>query len=261
MQNNQYSKAVKAELLKIKSTVAIRLALVYPLIPVLIYGIVMFYFQEKVMNNHGNTWQFFNTIVWNFWSSFAFLPLIGLQTILINNLENSNNGWRNLFSLPFPRKHIYMSKLSIVILLTILSLAALSIYVLLYGLICSFMVPQFGFQNYQIPLEFLYKPAFVAIGSLGVISVHYFLSVFVKNIYISFGAAIFFTIISLFLIQKENIAIYSPWSWGALSSHIELKSNGSFQSGMTASLLSIGLSIFVIVLGLIKEKSWNKGGQ
>src|SRR5690606_25315715 len=132
---------------------------------------------------------------------------------------------------------------SIVILLTILSLAALSIYILLYGLICSFMVPQFGFQNYQIPLQFLYKPVFVAIGSLGVISVHYFLRVFVKNIYISFGVATFFTILSLFLIRKEHIAIYSPWSWGALSSHIGLTSNGSFQAGMTASLLSIGLSI------------------
>ena len=261
MGNSSFSRAVSAEILKLRSTVALKLALIYPIIPVFIYGLIMFYFQEKIADNKMNTWAFFISIVWNFWSSFAFLPLIGLQTILINNLENANNGWRNLFSLAFSRNKIYLAKLLTVIFLILISLVSLSFYIYLYGIICSVAFPQLNFQNHSIPLTLFVNPLLVLVGSLAIICLHYFFSAFVKNVFTCFGATVFVTILGLFLIQKEDIAIYFPWSWPALSSH-------SFNNGMNASQLgekSLALSLLffliITVIGLRNESKWNKISQ
>jgi len=213
----------------------------------------MFYYQERIEAKKIDSWIFFSNVVWNFWSSFALLPLVALQTIISNNLESSNGGWRNIFSLSVSRTSIYIAKMLVVALLIFISLCMLSTYVYLYGMIATTFFKSLNFQDYYPPLLLLYLPCIVMGSSLGIISIHYFFSVFLKNVYTSFGFGIFVTMIGLFLIQKQNLAIFFPWGWPALSS--TYSNNGEINSVWYIALISSILTCMVVTtLGLLSER-------
>lgn len=213
--------STRVELIKIRSTPAFKIALMAPLSVVLIYSFVLVYYQKRFLSNPIDTWEFYSTIIWNFWSSLAFLPLIGIQTALVNDIEHSNQGWRNIFSLPIPKWVIYISKLLTMILLLLISQIALSIWTVIGGYTLQFLWPSLGFQKYALSFLLFSRPLVSLAGALTIIAIHNFMSTYFRNMFVSVGYSVVFAIATMFIIQNENINVFVPWCWPALATNVK----------------------------------------
>src|ERR1043165_8785461 len=102
-------RALHAELLKLKRTLAFRVVFVLPLL----IGLLQFFLilRTKTFQRGFNLWQTHPTNSFEIWAVFMMPLLIALVTALLNGIEHSDKQWKHLFALPVPRYTVYFAKL------------------------------------------------------------------------------------------------------------------------------------------------------
>lgn len=112
-----YLRALSAEIVKLKHTLALRLAIIIP-------SIIVFRGSSYLQNTEDPMlWLGRQTIF--FWTFLALSLFITLETALLAGLEHSQNNWKHLFALPIPRSMIYAAKQTAAIILVGISFVAL----------------------------------------------------------------------------------------------------------------------------------------
>jgi hypothetical protein len=161
-------RALSAETLKLKRTLALWLAVLMPLIITLMFftglqrGDVMFAPGE-------DPWQTFTQNVLGFWGVLILPLFVTLETALLGSLEHTEKSWKDLFALPVPRWTVYTAKLLLSIGLIALSTGVLIGGTLLAGQVLGQIKPDLGFQQYALPWRMLSENAlwlFVAAGCM-----------------------------------------------------------------------------------------------
>src|SRR4029078_8642962 len=127
-------RALNAELLKLKRTLAFRVVFVLPL---LIAVLQFFILLRKKKSAPGfNLWQTHGTNSFQIWAVFMMPLLIALVTALLNGIEHSDKQWKHLFALPVPRYSVYFAKLIVaqgLILMSTLVLGVMTVIVCVPG--------------------------------------------------------------------------------------------------------------------------------
>lgn len=138
-------RAISAELLKVKRTLALWMVFVAPLVVVLLQFLMLWQRSGSNKRIVADPWMFVFTGTYSFYA-IGMLPLfITLETALLAGIEHSQRSWKQLFALPVPRGTIMTAKI-----LVAAAMIGASCVVLLFATVAaghglSFLIPSVTF--------------------------------------------------------------------------------------------------------------------
>ena len=231
-------RALNAELLKLKRTLAFRVVFVLPLlIAVLQFFVIL---RTKKYGPGFNLWQTHPTNSFQIWAVFMMPLLIALVTALLNGIEHSDRQWKHLFALPVPRSAVYFAKLIVAQGLILTSTLVLAVFIAIVGVAGMYLRPELANAG-SVPYVWLAKQvAFVWLASWLIIAIHTWISMRWAGFPIALGAGIGGTFFALFA-ASAALGKYYPW---LLPMNIFVE--GRF---VMALVLGVGGGIIVAVLG------------
>jgi hypothetical protein len=234
-------RALHAELLKLKRTLAFRVIFVLPLLIALLQFLVIL--RTKTYARGFNLWQTHPTNSFQIWAVFMMPLLIALVTALLNGIEHSDKQWKHLFVLPVPRYAVYFAKLIVAQGLILMSTLVLGVFTAVVGVAGTYLRPELANAG-PVPYIWLAKQvAFVWLASWLIIAIHTWISMRWSGFPIALGAGIGGTFFALFA-ASASLGKYYPW---LLPMNIFVE--GRFR---TALLLGIAGGLIASVLGCLE---------
>ena len=234
-------RALHAELLKLKRTLAFRVIFVLPLLIALLQFLIIL--RTKTYSRGFNLWQTHPSNSFQIWAVFMMPLLIALVTALLNGIEHSDKQWKHLFALPVPRYTVYFAKLIVAQGLILTSTLVLTVFTVIVGVAGMYLRPELANAG-PVPYLWLAKQAaFVWLASWLIIAIHTWISMRWSGFPIALGAGIGGTFFALFA-ASASVGKYYPW---LLPMNIFI--DGRFA---TALVLGIGGGIVAAVLGCME---------
>ena len=205
------SRATSAEILKIKRTLALRLAFITPLAIVGLMFVATL-LQQGTADPNVNAWDGFSEVIFLFWSLLMLPLFITLETALLSELESTEKHWKHLFALPIPRSALYMAKLLVGAGLIALSTMVLWGGILLAGLSLRWLRPGIGFE-FSIPwFETLQTALLIYLAAWLIMALHTWISLRWRSFTGSVGVGMIATVIGVFItVGSERWARFYPW--------------------------------------------------
>lgn len=201
-------RALYAELLKLKRTLAFRIIFVLPLLIALLQFLVIL--RTKTYARGFNLWQIHPTNSFQIWAVFMMPLLIALVTALLNGIEHSDKQWKHLFALPVPRYAVYFAKLIVGQGLILTSTLVLAVFTLIVGVAGMYLRPELANAG-PMPYVWLAKQAaLVWLASWLIIAIHTWISMRWSGFPIALGAGIGGTFFALFA-ASASLGKFYPW--------------------------------------------------
>jgi lantibiotic transport system permease protein len=211
-------RALRAETLKLRRTLALALTLIAPLV---VTELCFFVFWKMLSDGHAPgppgapRWGALvqqNLILW----SLLMLPLfIALETALLAGLEHSEKNWKLLYTTPVPRWTIYAAKQILGMALIGLSVLIFWALVLLDGLLLRLLVPGKGFEAEAPWQQMLGTCAAMYLASWVLLSLHTWVAVRWPSFVVALSVGIAGTVVGVLVLQTEANKFY-PWTAPAM---------------------------------------------
>lgn len=201
-------RALHAELLKLKRTLAVRMIFVGPL---LVAALLFFaLWERKSVEPPFNVWNLASQLSLNTWAIFMMPLLITLETALLNGIDHSEKNWKHVFALPLPRHSIYAAKLIIAnALMAISTLFLLSISILI-GLVMMRIRPEMAHAGAPPIGTMLKQAAMVWLASWLIIAIHNWVSIRWPGFVLPLGVGVGGTFFAIFA-AGAKIGKFYPW--------------------------------------------------
>lgn len=201
-------RALHAELLKLKRTLAFRVIFVLPLlVAVLQFFIVL---RTKKFPADFDLWHTIGTSSLQIWAVFMMPLLIALETALLNGIEHSDRQWKHMFALPLPRHSVYVSKVIVAQILIFISTWVLSLLTVVAGIVATYLRPELANAG-PIPFGWFAKyTTLVWAASWLIIAIHTWVATRWAGFPIPLGAGIGGTFFALFA-ASASLGKYYPW--------------------------------------------------
>lgn len=203
-------RALSAESLKLKRTLALGLAFLAPL--AIGFLLVVMFAQMGPPGNDQDHWAGLiqnGHVLW----SLLMLPLfITLQMGLFANMEHENKTWKLLYAQPAPRWSIYAAKQLISLGLIALSMIILVGVMFLSGKLVQLINPAFEFDQ-PFPLRAVALATTVSfLASWLIIAFHLWFSIRVPSFVASMAVGIVGTVAAVLVVQSDKYGPYYPWT-------------------------------------------------
>lgn len=198
----------KMELLKIKRSKLLFIASFFPLLSIAQgAGMVK---SIAASGEAGDFWVSLFSGGTLLYGMFILPMVITIIIAMITRIEHSNNGWKQLLALPVKRENVYLSKLLLVLILLLFSIA-----ILIVGIIASGMA--LGAPGH-IPYEIVVlRPLLALIASLPIIGLQFYLSMRFKHIGIPLGIGIGAILPIILIANSAKYWIFYPWTYPLLT--------------------------------------------
>ncbi len=207
-------RAMSAELLKLKGTLALWMCLVAPLTVVAlnVLQLVVSDLSKRPVPAADEAWQRFAQGQMGMWA-FLMLPLfITLQASLLAGLEHGNRQWKHLLALPTPRYAHYLSKLFGLVGMLVLATVVLALLIPMGGLLLSAIKPQSGIDG-TIPWTLIFETlGAMTITALLIAALHTWIAIRWRSFTISVATGMVATVASFLMSQSERFGHWFPWS-------------------------------------------------
>ncbi len=234
-------RAMSAELLKLKRTVALRVAVVAPMVVVVVMFLV-FHQRQQAGATGFDLWFRFSKEIMGLWALLMLPLFVTLEAALLGALESSEKNWKHLFALPIPRGAIYSAKI-----ITTIGIIGLSKIVLLVGTIGAGMILGYLKPDYQLSLSSfpfrqtlqMYLTTYLL--SWMMITIQMWVSVRWQSFTISVSTGISATVFGYMLINSAKWGRIYPWT---LPVNV-LVANGNITRALMISLIG-GLLIAIL---------------
>lgn len=238
----QITRAMSAELLKLKRTLALWLAIILPFVIVALQFVVIYKNGINYIDDGESIWFWIFRQTFNFWTLLGLSLFVTLETALLSNLEHTNGGWKLLFALPMPRSAIYLAKLAAGLVIVVISTCSLALFILSAGFLLELLQPGMGF-NGAIPWLDVGKIAGIAfVGGSLLVALHTWVGMRWDSFVIASGFGIAMTVSGIVVINSDW-AIYYPWTLTAVSiNHFgngQTISNGMLFAGVGALIIAL----------------------
>jgi ABC-2 type transport system permease protein len=245
-------RALHAELLKLKRTLAFRIIFVLPFFIALLQFFVIW--RTKKIPADFNLWQGHVNNSFQIWAIFMLPLLIALETALLNGIEHADKQWKHLFALPVPRHSIYFSKFIVAQGLILASTLVLALLTVIVGVAATYLRPELAGSPSlhsgcvaslgSVPLFWIAKLALqVWLAAWLIIAIQTWISMRWAGFPIALGAGIAGTFFALFA-ASAAIGKYYPW---LLPMNLFL--DGRFTSAL---VLGIGGGLLAALLGCLE---------
>ena len=208
-----------AESLKMKRTVALRMAVIAPAVVVLLVVFLTSQAPSLILNSparYGSPWMALARLPLVFWAILMMPLYVTLETALIAGLEHAENHWKSLLTLPIPRWTPYLAKLLMAATLICTSTALLVLGIVLAGLVLPMLQPQLHFGS-SIPWSAILKLS-AQITGLAFLSlvIQHWVSLRWRSFSVATGVGIVAMLIGYVMVlnssQGGSWSIFFPWA-------------------------------------------------
>ena len=231
-------RALHAELLKLKRTLAFRVIFVLPFLVATLQFFIAW--RTKKFPADFNIWDSLPLSSMQVWAVFMLPLLITLETALLNGIEHGDRQWKHLFALPVPRYSVYFAKVIVAQALILISTFILAALIVLVGIAAISLRPELANAG-PVPYGWIVKHAtFVWLASWLIIAIHTWVSVRWSGFPIPLGTGIAGTFFALFA-ASAAIGKYYPW---LLPMNIFLEGRGT-----AALVLGVAGGIVAVLIG------------
>ena len=201
-------RALHAELLKLKRTLAFRVVFVLPFLVATLQFFVAWR-TEKFAPGF-KLWETAPSTSLQIWAVFMLPLLITLETALLNGIEHSDKQWKHIFALPVPRYAVYFAKVIVAQALVLISTLILGALIVVVGVAVMQLRPELA-NSGSPPYGWIAKyVALVWIASWLIIAIHTWVSTRWSGFPIPLGAGIGGTFFALFA-ASAAIGKFYPW--------------------------------------------------
>lgn len=208
-------RALSAEALKLRGTLALWMCLIAPAVVVGLYVLQVGFSHfpaHRAPAEPAKAWMVFSQSVFALWA-FLMLPLfVTLEAALLAGLEHADRQWKHLLALPLPRGAHYLAKLLALAALLALAFVALVLLVPLGGAVLAVAKPVFGIGG-PPPWDFLLRAAATAyVASLLIVALHTWLGVRFASFTVAVSVGMTATVMGFLIGQSERFGHWYPWS-------------------------------------------------
>jgi lantibiotic transport system permease protein len=245
-QLNYFQSALKTEIIKMKNTLGIWTALIFPLFVVFMNFMIYFNRPKMLIGADVNPWIFMTRNAVTVYSV-LFLPLfIAVITFYINFNEHKSNAWRQIYALPVPKGSVYLAKFFVSA--AIISASMLFFYIINYlsMILLIPLQPDIPFAKYSFDSIIAATFIKITIASMGIAAIQFLISILSGNFIYPLGFGLLATFAGVFLVQWEKI-IYYPYSFPFQASLDLAKNNYSIINQNT--VLSIITAVVFVATG------------
>lgn len=209
-------RAVRAEWLKLKRTLALWLAPLAPLVIVALQVAMVLQRQDYYrQQQHADPWDQYAGQTVFLWAMLMLPLFITLETALLANLEHSNQQWKHLFALPVPRWMIYAAKQFSGMVLIGLSMVSLYVFTVLSGLGLRLAAPGLGFEAPVPWVGILQYIGLAYLASWLIISIHTWIALRWHSFVVASASGIVAMIVAVLLFESDYAQWY-PWTYAGL---------------------------------------------
>lgn len=210
---------IKAEILKLKSTLALLFLVLGPLLIVLLMIIQTTQVGAGFLQGSTPTRYYIQNNL-SLWALLLIPFFITLETALAALIEHKTNTWKALLVTGISRARLFGAKLVVNTGLVLLAYVLLFAFILAGGWLLAASMPDFGFFSQQ-DLEYLAsKIPLIALFTLPLVPIHFWIAHRWNNILIAFGFGVVVTITN-FLVVNSAFKQISPWSLTVLAAQAE----------------------------------------
>lgn len=201
-------RALHAESLKLKRTLAFRMIFVAPLLVALLQFFIAL--NQRRVPADFKFWEatFRNSL--SVWAIFMLPLLITLETALLAGIEHSEKQWKHLLALPVPRYTIYAAKWLVALLLALLSTLVLCALLVLAGYVLLGIRPDYASRHGPDYGWLLRHAALIWLAAWLITALHTWISLRWASFTVALGAGVAGTFFALFA-ASARIGKYYPW--------------------------------------------------
>ena len=201
-------RALHAELLKLKRTLAFRVIFVLPFLVATLQFFIAW--RTPKFAPGFKLWEQAPSSSLQIWAVFMLPLLITLETALLNGIEHSDRQWKHIFALPVPRSSVYFAKVIVAQGLILISTFILAALIVVVGVAAMYLRPELA-NSGSPPYGWIAKNAtLVWLASWLIISIHTWVSMRWSGFPIALGTGIAGTFFALFA-ASASVGKYYPW--------------------------------------------------
>ena len=206
----QLARALSAETLKLKRTIALWMVFVAPMLVVLLQFMMMWQ-RSKFYAKAPDAWPPFHGGIYSLWAVAMFPLFITLETALLAGIEHSQQTWKHLFALPVPRATIYTAKLLVATAIIAASCAVLAVGTAGSGLLLAKLTPQvtFGAMPWR---ELIVGAASMFVASWLLIALHSWVALRWPSFALASGVGMGATVGTLMIASSQRWWKVYPWA-------------------------------------------------
>ncbi len=204
-------RAMSAELLKTKRTLAFWMTLVTPSVVCILQFLILMRVKGGY-GGEGDAWIPTAQNIFGLWAILALPLFITLETALLAQVEHSEKHWKHLFALPIPRWATYAAKWFTGAILLLLGQVFLMAATLAIGYLARWLKPEIGFGP-SAPLGWIAQ----VLGEMFLIallmhSIHTWISLHFRSFTVAVGVGMAAAVSNIILINAEEGPRYFPWA-------------------------------------------------
>lgn len=237
-------RALSAETLKLKRTLALWMVLIAPLTVVILNFLMFWQRGASYLLDARTAWDGLAHNVMTFWAVLMLPLYVTLETALLGGVEHNAQQWKHLYALPLPRWALYAAKWSISLALVAASTLVLWLGTIACGLLLNVVSPELTLST-TIPAWDILRPiGLISLIGLLIVSIHLFVGLRWPNFTVSIGFGMVAATANLMIMNSEKWSKVFPW---ALPVYV-LEDSGAFLP--TALALGVIGGVVVGLLGM-----------
>jgi lantibiotic transport system permease protein len=207
-------RALSAETIKLRGTLALWLCLIAPAVVV---GLYVMQLLVSKMGDHppgdpAQAWTLFAQACLALWC-FLMLPLfVTLEAALLAGLEHNDRQWKHLLALPVPRRVHYLAKFAALAGLLLLATLAFFVLIPIGGALVMWLKPAFGIAG-PPPWDFMaQKFAAIFAAALLIVAIHTWISIRWRSFTVAVATGMTATVMGFLIGQSERFGYLFPWT-------------------------------------------------
>ncbi len=237
-----FGRAVSAEGLKLKRTLAFWLAFIAPFTIALLQFILFYQRGISTALGDANPWMILGQQTLIFWAILMQPLFITLETALIAGLDHTGDHWKHLFALALPRWAVYAAKQVMGMAIIGLSMIALDGFGLLVGVMLRLLKPEYGFDQPIPVLRLLWFTLLTYLGSWLILSIHTWIGNRWRSFVVAMSVGVVMTVVAVMVINSEWNGLY-PWTMPAMIANNFIEENPAFDLVLIGSIGGILMAI------------------
>jgi ABC-2 type transport system permease protein len=211
---NALTRALSAETLKLRRTLALWLALLTPGALVFLEVAGATQRQGNLLQPGVNRWQMMFEHLFSIWVMLVLPLFITLETALLGQLEHGNDTWKLAHTQPIPRWATLAAKQLWALGLAVLGMLTLIGLTLLGGAVLDLIMPELYIEP-PIPWGEMFRQTGIALLAAGIIlAIHTWIGLRSRSFVVASAVGIGMTIAGLIL-RGLDWAEYLPWTMPA----------------------------------------------
>lgn len=238
-------RALLAEALKLRGTLAAWMCLVAPATVAVLYLLQMTFmdYGKRPVMAPADAWAMYAQAVMALWTILMLPLFVTLEAALLAGLEHGNQQWKHLLALPLPRSAHYLAKLLALVALVALSMLVLCVLVPLGGWALQWLQPRFGIGG-PPPMALVASLAAKAFcASLLMVALQGWIALRWRSFTIAVATGMTATVMGYLIGQSERFGHLYPWSMAlqvmaSEPTHLQYVLVGGAAGGLLVTLLA-----------------------